>query len=59
MVARLDSSYVFLRNLEHRLQYLDDQQTQELPENPEQQAIIAEGNELLPTLTHCSPNWLR
>ena len=42
VVARLDSSYVFLRNLEHRLQYLDDQQTQELPENPEQQAIIAE-----------------
>ncbi len=31
----LDSSYVFLRNLEHRLQYLDDQQTQELPEKAE------------------------
>ncbi len=42
IVARLDGSYVFLRNLEHRLQYLDDQQTQELPENAEQQAIIAE-----------------
>ncbi|HLY96139.1 MAG: bifunctional [glutamate--ammonia ligase]-adenylyl-L-tyrosine phosphorylase/[glutamate--ammonia-ligase] adenylyltransferase [Sideroxydans sp.] len=42
IVARLDSSYVFLRNLEHRLQYVDDQQTQELPENAEQQAIIAE-----------------
>jgi glutamate-ammonia-ligase adenylyltransferase len=42
VVARLDSSYVFLRNLEHRLQYLDDRQTQELPENPEQQAIVAE-----------------
>lgn len=42
IVARLDSSYVFLRNLEHRLQYFDDQQTQELPENAEQQAIIAE-----------------
>jgi len=41
VVARLDSSYVFLRNLEHRLQYLNDQQTQELPENPEQQAIVA------------------
>jgi glutamate-ammonia-ligase adenylyltransferase len=41
VVARLDSSYVFLRNLEHRLQYFDDQQTQELPESPEQQAVIA------------------
>ncbi|MBI5889864.1 MAG: bifunctional [glutamate--ammonia ligase]-adenylyl-L-tyrosine phosphorylase/[glutamate--ammonia-ligase] adenylyltransferase [Nitrosomonadales bacterium] len=42
VVARLDDSYVFLRNLEHRLQYLDDRQTQELPENPEQQALVAE-----------------
>ncbi len=39
--AGLDAAYVFLRNLEHRLQYLDDQQTQELPENPEEQAVIA------------------
>ncbi|HKB58714.1 MAG TPA: bifunctional [glutamate--ammonia ligase]-adenylyl-L-tyrosine phosphorylase/[glutamate--ammonia-ligase] adenylyltransferase, partial [Gallionellaceae bacterium] len=39
--ARLDESYVFLRNLEHRLQYLDDQQTQELPESAENQALIA------------------
>jgi glutamate-ammonia-ligase adenylyltransferase len=41
VVARLDESYIFLRNLEHRLQYLDDQQTQELPEKTEQQATIA------------------
>ncbi|MDO8310973.1 MAG: bifunctional [glutamate--ammonia ligase]-adenylyl-L-tyrosine phosphorylase/[glutamate--ammonia-ligase] adenylyltransferase [Sideroxyarcus sp.] len=41
VVARLDSSYVFLRNLEHRLQYLNDQQTQELPEDPAARAIIA------------------
>jgi glutamate-ammonia-ligase adenylyltransferase len=40
-VAGLDEAYVFLRNLEHRLQYLDDQQTQELPDSPEDQAIIA------------------
>src|SRR3989338_5681014 len=40
-VAELDAAYVFLRNLEHRLQYLDDQQTQELPEKPEDQKIIA------------------
>ncbi len=42
VVARLDSSYVLLRNLEHRLQYLDDQQTQELPQDAIQQAIVAE-----------------
>ena len=41
VAARLDESYVFLRNLEHRLQYLDDQQTQELPGSPENQAIVA------------------
>ncbi len=40
-VRQLDESYVFLRNLEHRLQYLDDQQTQELPEDAEQQKIIS------------------
>ncbi len=42
VVAELDAAYVFLRNLEHRLQYLDDQQTQELPEKPEDRQIIAE-----------------
>ncbi len=41
-VAELRTAYVFLRNLEHRLQYLDDQQTQDLPENPADQSIIAE-----------------
>jgi [glutamine synthetase] adenylyltransferase / [glutamine synthetase]-adenylyl-L-tyrosine phosphorylase len=40
-VKRLDASYVFLRNLEHRLQYLDDQQTQELPSDAEQQKIVS------------------
>ena len=39
--ADLDAAYVFLRDLEHRLQYLDDRQTQELPDNPEDQNIIA------------------
>ncbi len=42
-VAELRAAYIFLRNLEHRLQYLDDQQTQDLPENPADQEIIAEG----------------
>jgi glutamate-ammonia-ligase adenylyltransferase len=41
IAAGLDAAYVFLRDLEHRLQYLDDQQTQELPEKPEDQAVIA------------------
>lgn len=41
VVARLDEAYVFLRNLEHRLQYLDDQQTQALPEKDEDRQIIA------------------
>ena len=37
----LRAAYVFLRNLEHRLQYLDDEQTQRLPASPEDQAIVA------------------
>ncbi len=37
----LGASYVFLRNLEHRLQYLDDAQTHSLPTNTEDQARIA------------------
>ncbi len=42
-VTGLSAAYVFLRNLEHRLQYLDDQQTQDLPENPGDQALVAAG----------------
>ena len=42
VAAELDAAYVFLRNLEHRLQYLDDQQTQELPGKIDDQSIIAE-----------------
>ena len=41
VVQRLDASYVFLRNLEHRLQYVDDQQTQMLPEQDEARQIVA------------------
>jgi len=40
-VAELVDAYCFLRNLEHRLQYLDDQQTQMLPGAPADQALIA------------------
>lgn len=35
-------AYHFLRNIEHRLQYWDDQQTQMLPENEEQAALLAQ-----------------
>jgi [glutamine synthetase] adenylyltransferase / [glutamine synthetase]-adenylyl-L-tyrosine phosphorylase len=40
-VLALTTAYHFLRKLEHRLQYLDDQQTQTLPEQPTEQALIA------------------
>jgi glutamate-ammonia-ligase adenylyltransferase len=38
----MDASYVFLRNLEHRLQYLDDAQTQMLPNDVGDRRRIAE-----------------
>ena len=40
-VQELASAYVFLRNLEHRLQYLDDKQTQRLPADETDRALIA------------------
>jgi len=40
-VQELSSAYEFLRRLEHRLQYLDDQQTQSLPRNDDDQTIVA------------------
>ena len=40
-VARLLAAYRFLRDVEHRLQYWDDQQTQTLPDDPEQQTQLA------------------
>ena len=40
-VQELTAAYSFLRRLEHRLQYLDDQQTHSLPEKREDQAVIA------------------
>lgn len=42
-VRELTVAYRFLRNLEHRLQYLDDAQTHTLPENPQDQALVARG----------------
>jgi glutamate-ammonia-ligase adenylyltransferase len=41
-VQALAAAYGFLRRLEHRLQYYDDQQTQALPKTPEHRATIAE-----------------
>jgi glutamate-ammonia-ligase adenylyltransferase len=40
-VVELSEAYVFLRNLEHRLMYVDDAQTQELPKSDEAKARIA------------------
>src|SRR5690606_36626868 len=40
-VQELEAAYVFLRNLEHRLQYLEDLQTQDLPANETAQTRIA------------------
>lgn len=40
-VSELSEAYVFLRNLEHRLMYVDDAQTQELPKTDEAKARIA------------------
>ena len=40
-VAELCTAYDFLRRVEHRLQYLDDAQTHDLPQGSEDQARIA------------------
>jgi [glutamine synthetase] adenylyltransferase / [glutamine synthetase]-adenylyl-L-tyrosine phosphorylase len=40
--AELAAAYVFLRHLEHRLQFLDDAQTQNLPEKPEDRELVAQ-----------------
>jgi len=37
----LSEAYAFLRRLEHRLQYLDDAQTHELPANAEDRLLVA------------------
>jgi glutamate-ammonia-ligase adenylyltransferase len=42
-VAELSGAYVFLRNLEHRIQYLQDAQTQMLPEDANSRARLADG----------------
>ncbi len=39
--AELGKAYIFLRNLEHRLQYRDDQQTQAIPVDAAERALVA------------------
>ena len=41
VVAELQTAYEYLRRVEHRLQYRDDQQTQALPESAVEQAALA------------------
>lgn len=41
-ISILLEAYRFLRNIEHRLQYWDDQQTQTLPTDTQQQQLLAE-----------------
>ncbi len=43
VVRELSSAYDFLRRVEHRLQYLEDAQTHNLPTNPADQTLIARG----------------
>ncbi len=40
-VTELTVAYIFLRHLEHRLMYVEDQQTQDLPKTADAQARIA------------------
>ncbi|NMG67250.1 bifunctional [glutamate--ammonia ligase]-adenylyl-L-tyrosine phosphorylase/[glutamate--ammonia-ligase] adenylyltransferase [Azoarcus indigens] len=40
-VQQLDAAYDFLRRLEHRLQFLDDAQTHDLPAGDDDRALIA------------------
>ena len=40
-VAELSQAYAFLRNVEHRLQYLDDAQRHDLPQDAEERARLA------------------
>jgi len=41
VIDGLRGAYVFLRDLEHSLQAVADQQTQTIPEDPDEQALIA------------------
>ncbi|MES2165366.1 MAG: bifunctional [glutamate--ammonia ligase]-adenylyl-L-tyrosine phosphorylase/[glutamate--ammonia-ligase] adenylyltransferase [Pseudomonadota bacterium] len=51
IVYQLLASYTFLRNLEHRLQYLDDAQTHTLPANDADRLLVAQMMGLADTAT--------
>ena len=40
-ISELTDAYIFLRNAEHRLQYRDDRQTQDLPRDPAEREALA------------------
>jgi len=40
-IEDLRDAYVFLRNVEHRLQYRDDMQTQDVPSDPDERIALA------------------
>jgi glutamate-ammonia-ligase adenylyltransferase len=42
VAADLEAAYIFLRDVEHRLQYRDDAQTQQLPHDPEERRLLAQ-----------------
>ncbi len=42
----LRDAYLFLRNVEHRLQYRDDRQTHQVPQDPGERELIAESMDL-------------
>lgn len=59
VVEQLLQAYTFLRDIEHRIQYLDDAQTHVLPSSPDDQQIIAkmagfeDADELIDALKAC------
>jgi glutamate-ammonia-ligase adenylyltransferase len=42
VATELEAAYIVLRNVEHRLQYRDDAQTQQLPHAPEERLLLAQ-----------------
>ncbi|MCC7215687.1 MAG: bifunctional [glutamate--ammonia ligase]-adenylyl-L-tyrosine phosphorylase/[glutamate--ammonia-ligase] adenylyltransferase [Burkholderiales bacterium] len=47
-VSALTDAYVFLRSVEHRLQYRDDRQTHQLPQDAAEHALLAEAMDATP-----------
>jgi glutamate-ammonia-ligase adenylyltransferase len=56
-VVALRDAYVFLRRIEHRLQYRDDQQTHQIPANTEERALLAEAW-ALPASGNSTRSWV-